>query len=119
LNETCPCVNAADPTYGGVLFFAHDCVPALGVGEGAGVHVTVDPANATDATNPVGYVNQGIQFDPTATSTFPYGVGFILNVPPGRVTLTATREATQQFIGRTQIWVRADASTVVDLAPTP
>ncbi len=105
-----------DPKFGGVLFLAHDCTPTLFPPAAGGVHVSIDPVGTSD---PVGYTMQNLQGDTTATATYPYGVGFILNASPGTVTLTAQLQATQQLIGRTPVWVRPDTTTVVELAPTP
>jgi hypothetical protein len=108
---------AGDPKFGDMLFVAHDCKPFGWTLYGAGgVQVTADPAGTAGPTR---YPMQNLQLDPSATATYPYGVGFIQGLPPGQVILTARRQETQELIGKMTIWVRAGATSIVDMGPTP
>jgi hypothetical protein len=103
-----------DPTLGGVLFFAFDCNQALH--RAAGVDVTtIDPPGSWPTT----YVRMGLPPDSTATSTDFSGIGFIINLPPGQVVLSAQRHDTGQLIGKTKIVIQPGAMTIVQLVPTP
>jgi len=103
-----------DPHLGGVLFFAYDCAQALD--RAAGVAVSASPAGSSKPTQ---YTGLGHTQTTDAPATFANGIGFIENLPPGLVVLTATRVATGELIGKTSIVIEADAITVAELVPTP
>lgn len=115
-------------TKGHVLFQAHDCRSSAFAKYNApnrinphpgGVHVTLDPL-------PPGVVTAYVVHDPNphvslaATETADEeGTGGFLNVPPGVYTVTGTLAATGQRIGAQRIHVRANAMSLLILAPTP
>jgi hypothetical protein len=101
------------PGLGAVLFFAYDCGQALI--SASGVEVKATPAGVSGAPS---YVNPGYPVDPNATFTDGDGIGFIINLPPGLVTLSTFRHETGEQIGQTPIVIQPDAMTIAYLVPT-
>lgn len=115
-------------TKGQVLVQAHDCrsgafaqynAPNRVNPHAGGVRFTLDPM-------PKGVITAYVVHDPnafvstTATETADDdGSGAFLNVPPGIYTVTGTLAATGQRIGTQRIHVRANAMSLLILAPTP
>lgn len=115
-------------TKGHVLFQAHDCrsgafarynAPNKINPHAGGVRFTLDPL-------PPGVITAYVVHDPnahvstTATETADDdGTGAFLNVPPGVYTVIGTLAATGQRIGSQRIHVRANAMSLLILAPTP
>jgi hypothetical protein len=106
-------VPASDPGLGGVLFFTHDCKQSLWP-RAAGVEVSARPAGS-----PTRYTLEGLKADLDAQFTDIKGTGFITNLPPGQVKLSAWRHDPPELIGTTPIVIRADTLTIAELTPTP
>jgi hypothetical protein len=104
-------VPLPDPTLGALLFFTYDCSGL----RAAGVEVTASPAKGATTA----YVTPGLEPDGSDTATLPAGIGTIINLPPGPVTLSMRRQSTQELIGIQHVVIEADAMTIVDLFPTP
>ena len=106
----------SEPGRGAVLFLVHDCNPRLSPSppRAAGVEVTAEPPG-----DPAHYTLKNFVPDDGAIATDENGVGFIINLQPGVVKLFAHRHDTGELIGITPIIIRADATTVVELVPTP
>jgi len=106
-------IPVSDPGRGGVLFFVHDCSQAGH--RAAGVEVTANPPGSS----PPAYVREGYAPDPSVTFTDSIGIGFITNLLPGQVKLSAVRHDTGEHIGTTPIVIQAGAMTIAELVPTP
>jgi hypothetical protein len=101
------------PGLGSVSFHTYDCRQVLN--PVPGVVVRAYPAGS----DPV-YLAPGFVPDPSATSTSPLGIGFITNLPAGKVvTLSASRHEEKDLIGTTPIVIQPDTETFVELVPTP
>jgi len=106
----------SEPGLGAVLFFAYDCGQALN--SAAGVEVQATAAGASAPLGAPSYVKPGYPVDPNATFTDGDGVGFIINLPAGLVTLSAFRHETGEQIGQTRIVIQPEAMTIAHLVPT-
>ena len=98
-----------DPSRGAVAAVMSDC-------DGKSVGLTLDVGSA-DGCTVIGYAeNQLPSADAKATDAS--GVGFALNIPPGRPTLVS-RDGNGAVLGRTEILVKPSTLTAVSLRPTP
>jgi hypothetical protein len=100
-----------DSARGHIRFSTFDCsdVPL------ADVAVTV---TGTDAQSRTAYLQPNGAADASLTQTTSYGVGFIMNVPPGIVVVSATVPSEGlALISRSTVIVRAGYLTSVDLGP--
>lgn len=112
VRESVDSVPLPDPNLGGLLFFTHDCSGL----RAAGVEVSASPAGTSD---PPAYQVPGFDSNPNDTATLVSGIGIIVNLPPGQVTISSRLQATGQLIGKQLVVIQADSMTIVDLVPTP
>ncbi len=101
-----------DPTRGHLLIHAYDCDF-----RGA-FDVVFDFAPGRDASSQSYYTDLA-NFSTTATATGQSGYGGFVNVPPGKVTVTATPKSLGRPSTSVSVFVRAGAFTFVEALPTP
>ena len=101
----------SDPTRGHIFFNSADCTGgAIG-----GIRVA---ATTTDTESVTAYIAGGIP-SKTAMSTDHTGLGGILDVPAGPVTVSSQIASTSTRFGSEDVFVRAGAVTSVNVVPTP
>ena len=100
-----------DPTRGQIAVQASDCffAPASDV---------VFAAQGIDAQTKLVYLAGGTLL-PSATQTDIEGFAFLLNVPVGSVTITATPKALGSVSSKVSVFTRAGVLTSVLALPTP
>jgi hypothetical protein len=107
-NQSLSALDGGSSNRATVLVFVEDCLASAA----AGVGVTLTPADP-------GIVVLDLQLQQTDPITPASGVLVFLNVPAGRVKVTATPAAIGKPSGEVGIYVRAGSFTSVLLRPTP
>jgi 5-hydroxyisourate hydrolase-like protein (transthyretin family) len=100
-----------DPSKGTILAWMYDCDRKSASG------LSLEVAGGAGGT--IAYLQGGGTISTTATETDAGGIAYLLNAPPGKLTLTSKRASTGEQAGTATINVRAGSMTELFFWPTP